>query len=1013
MKKLKSLTILIIFLLIISMIIPVVKAEEVLPNATEEPVVKYMTYIQNQQWEETFKTNGETSGTTGQAKAIEAIKIDLENLPEDIGIKYKVHSRNIGWQDWKSKGEIAGITGRQNYIEAIQIEIENTKEYSIQYRAHVRNVGWQGWKSDGEMAGTTGEVKSIEAIEIKIVKRTSSVVYKSYIQKEGWQNWKGDGETSGTTGQAKAITGLNIDLIGLDEIQIEYQAHVQDIGWMDYVTCGTDVGNETKNKPIEAIRIQIKDCKEYSVQYRVHVRNVGWQGWKSDDEIAGTTGEAKSIEAIEIKIVKRTSSVVYKSYIQKEGWQNWKGDGETSGTTGQAKAITGLNIDLIGLDGIQIEYQAHVQDIGWMNYVNCGTDVGSETKNKPIEAIRIQIKNTNQYKISYRAHVRNVGWQDWVSDGATAGTVGQLKSIEAIQIKISKRSQSLSYKVNIKNNGWQNWVYDGAVAGTTGQSKAIEKICIEPINYQGIQIQYQVHCSDIGWMNWVNGGQEAGSTSKTIEAINIKITNSDQKSIMYRVHVKDIGWQDWVSDGATAGTVGQLKSIEAIQIKIVPKVNYSEGTYGSSGLLYKGDSRGTNLRYYKYGRGPNVLFAVFTLHGFEDKWAHDGGELVTIANDFFNRLKNDNNQALANKWTIYIFPEVNPDGRNYGWTNYGEGRTTLFSQAPRNRGIDLNRCWQVDGQSYTKFTDNRNYNGTAGFQAYEAQALRNFLLNNKSAMGQTILIDLHGWENQLIGDAEICNNYYYPNFTSARRNNVGSYASGQGYLINWARYSLNSTTRVAKSALIELPTSGINNHSDVVRNNLSGRYIESTLSMLNNISVPLTASISNNNMLSMKVSEEQQIETTIAGMIKNEKPSNEEINTLLEKAPKENGIWVAESSRETILDFINKNTMSKYEINKNGYLKILEESEEKNEYDKLIEKMLRGEKQYLLSKTGEYYSKNYITGEIESNYFEIMDKYQTYSYVEVKDKMAIILPVNGEGTLTDKEILDSLVELLK
>ena len=120
------------------------------------------------------------------------------------------------------------------------------------------------------------------------------------------------------------------------------------------------------------------------------------------------------------------------------------------------------------------------------------------------------------------------------------------------------------------------------------------------------------------------------------------------------------------------------------------------------------------------------VFATFAIHGYEDEWNKDGQELVEIANDFYKALiNNDTDYSIAEKWTIYIFPGVNQDGLNNGWTNNGPGRTTLYSQAPGNKGIDLNRCWQK-GNQYTRYTDNRNYNGTSGFQAYEAQALRDF-----------------------------------------------------------------------------------------------------------------------------------------------------------------------------------------------------------------------------------------------------------------------------------------------
>ena len=250
-----------------------------------------------------------------------------------------------------------------------------------------------------------------------------------------------------------------------------------------------------------------------------------------------------------------------------------------------------------------------------------------------------------------------------------------------------------------------------------------------------------------------------------------------------------------------------------------------------SGLKVAGDSRGTDLQYYQYGTGPNVFYATFAIHGFEDKWYRDGTELVQIANDFYNRLINDADINIANKWTIYIFPGVNQDGLNHGDTNNGPGRTTLFSAVPSRQGIDMNRCWQI-GNTYQRYTDSRNYNGTTGFQAYEAQYLRNFLIKHKSENGQTILVDLHGWTQQLIGDGGMCS-YYEKQFPENDKSAVGRY--GTGYLVNWARSSLGSSGKPARSALIELPNQGVTNHQSVINKNFSNRYIEATLDMLRNI----------------------------------------------------------------------------------------------------------------------------------------------------------------------------------
>ena len=229
---------------------------------------------------------------------------------------------------------------------------------------------------------------------------------------------------------------------------------------------------------------------------------------------------------------------------------------------------------------------------------------------------------------------------------------------------------------------------------------------------------------------------------------------------------------------------GTIVGEQVIYIFTRPKITMEKGTYGVSGLTKAGDSRGSKLQYYRYGDGPNVFFATFAIHGFEDNWAKDGTALVNIADQFYEELKNnhDANYELSNKWTIYILPEINPDGRKYGTTANGPGRTTLYSQAPNNKGIDMNRCWKYTG--YSENTTDRNYIGTAPFQAYEAQYLKDFLQKHKSKNGQTVLVDLHGWYQQLVGDREV-GMYYAVQFPENHGRSLDRY--GDGYLIDWAR----------------------------------------------------------------------------------------------------------------------------------------------------------------------------------------------------------------------------------
>lgn len=427
------------------------------------------------------------------------------------------------------------------------------------------------------------------------------------------------------------------------------------------------------------------------------------------------------------------------------------------------------------------------------------------------------------------------------------------------------------------------------------------------------------------------------------------------------------------------------------------------GVYGSSGLIYQGNSSGSQLPYYRYGFGKNVLFATFAVHGFEDNWYRDGQALTQIADRFYNRLINDSDLYIARNWTVYIFPSVNPDGEYYGTTNAGPGRRTLFSRAPGNAGIDINRSWQSVGTEYRRFTDARNYNGTAPYQAYEAEALRNFLIEHKSNGGKTLLIDLHGWENSLIGDQSILN-YYAPSFSSAAKK-YGQY--GQQYLISWARTDLN-----AQTALIELPN-WIRSMQEVESNDLYNKYINSSINLLKNI--PISEPRRARAKVSENITQQEQFNIAYAGLIKNELPTEEEVQNAEKQPITKNGIYIESNAKESILEIINEVTNLTYAIDEEGFLQLQEEQleVEKNQYDDFLQRLINENKTYLLSRTGKLYFKDIVTREITVDLYEDLDPYQTYNYTEYEDKIIIDITTNKEGKLTNKEIMQSLIDLLK
>ncbi len=145
----------------------------VLGNSLEGASVNYRVNVSGIGWQP-WMSDGQTAGTVGQNRQMEAVQITLNFQLLRMGLKYRVHVTGIGWQSWKVIGQIAGTTGQSKGMEAIQITLANPPlGYALQYRAHVAEKGWLDWVTDGQTAGTTGENRRMEAIEIKLAPATT------------------------------------------------------------------------------------------------------------------------------------------------------------------------------------------------------------------------------------------------------------------------------------------------------------------------------------------------------------------------------------------------------------------------------------------------------------------------------------------------------------------------------------------------------------------------------------------------------------------------------------------------------------------------------------------------------------------------------------------------------------------------------------------------------------------------------------------------------------------------
>jgi beta-N-acetylglucosaminidase/uncharacterized protein YjdB len=442
-------------------------------TSVQTPSVNYTTHVQDYGWLAGV-SDGEMSGTQGQAKRLEAIKISLTNSPYSGSISYKTHVQDYGWLSNVSDGALSGTSGQSKRLEAIQINLtgEMAQHFDIYYRVHAETYGWLDWAKNGASAGTQGLSKRLEAIEVVLVAkggaapgstnkplvinqavdRSPHVSYSTHVQDYGWLANVTDGKMSGTQGQAKRLEAIKVSLDNSPYSGgITYKTHVQDYGWLNNVSNGALSGTSGKSKRLEAIQINLTGemAKHYDIYYRVHAETYGWLGWAKNGASAGTEGLSKRLEAIEIVLVAK--------------------GGAAPGSTNNPLIMNP-----------SVVYSTHVQDYGWLSGVTDGKMSGTQGQSKRLEAIKISIKNSPYSGgISYKTHVESYGWLNNVSDGALSGTSGEGKRLEAIQINLTgemAKHFDIYYRVHAETYGWLGWAKNGAAAGTKGLTKRLEAI---------------------------------------------------------------------------------------------------------------------------------------------------------------------------------------------------------------------------------------------------------------------------------------------------------------------------------------------------------------------------------------------------------------------------------------------------------------------------------------------------------------------------------------------------------
>ena len=141
-------------------------------NGDSAGMINYMTHVQSY-GDQKYVYDGSVSGTFGEAKRLEGIRIKLN--PAKTGytgsVQYQTYMQRYEWRPWSRDGEINGVIGEAKRLEAIRIRLtgEVANHYDVYYRVHAQTYGWLGWAKNGEAAGTARQAKRLEGIQIVLV----------------------------------------------------------------------------------------------------------------------------------------------------------------------------------------------------------------------------------------------------------------------------------------------------------------------------------------------------------------------------------------------------------------------------------------------------------------------------------------------------------------------------------------------------------------------------------------------------------------------------------------------------------------------------------------------------------------------------------------------------------------------------------------------------------------------------------------------------------------------------
>ena len=581
----------------------VVADDSAVSNQLTVKNVSVSAHVQNIGWMDPVGS-GNVAGTTGRGLNLEALKISLEvdgaTSQEQVAnaLSVEAHVSGVGWQATVGNGGTAGTTGQSRAVEALRVRLsaDLSARYTVWYRVHSAEFGWLGWACDGADAGSAGYGRAVQAVQVAVLPKgdpapgdttcpfknrsddPASISVRSHTSNIGWMSPVGGGSVAGTTGRGLPMEALEAQLGWYGHSgSIELRGHVSNVGWQQWSKghCGTT----GKSQRLEAVQIRLigEAADKYDIWYCAHVSGIGWLDWACNGAAAGSAGKGRAIEAVKVVLVEKGGAApgssakvfigdpdavtVSGSAVSGESLGSSSGQKATIGGKG-AKLLNSIALSVAGqTDNGSISYSVMDGYSGWGASSSDG-GAAKAVSGAPIKAIKMSLSGqlAANYDIWYRVCDSGNGWTGWASNGQACGVSGGSSGLCGIDVALVNKGQSspgssanafietpgigLVSQAHVASAGWLAPVGNGETAGQTGKSRSLQALYVAT---QGIDASVEVsaHVANIGWQPYVSGASYAGTVGKglAIQAVKLRLTGNDASKydIYYRIHAADYG----------------------------------------------------------------------------------------------------------------------------------------------------------------------------------------------------------------------------------------------------------------------------------------------------------------------------------------------------------------------------------------------------------------------------------------------------------------------------------------